>query len=112
MLIDRKEENMEPIIYTVRKGNTLFAIAQLFGTTAQDIARYNGIVYPYTIYPGQKLRIPVENPTPPQYYFVRPGDNIYSISYRYALDPNEVIAINNLEDPNAIYPGQRLTLYI
>ncbi|MDO4748562.1 MAG: LysM peptidoglycan-binding domain-containing protein [Eubacteriales bacterium] len=103
---------MEPIIYTVRPGNTLFAIAQLYGTTAVDIARYNGIVYPYTIYPGQKLRIPVQEVTPPQYYFVRPSDTIYSIAYRYALDPNAVIALNNLENPNEIYPGQRLMLYM
>ncbi|MBQ6626102.1 MAG: LysM peptidoglycan-binding domain-containing protein [Ruminococcus sp.] len=103
---------MEPIIYTVRPGNTLFAIAQLYGTTAVDIARYNGIVYPYTIYPGQKLRIPVEAVNPPKTYFVRPGDTVYSIAYRYGIDPNSIAAINNLEDINTIYPGQRLTLYI
>lgn len=103
---------MEPIIYTVRPGNTLFAIAQLYGTTAMDIARYNGIVYPYTIFPGQKLRIPVEEITPPKYYFVRPGDTMINIARRYGIDLNELIAINNLENPDTIYPGQRLQLYI
>lgn len=103
---------MEPIIYTVRPGNTLFAIAQLFGTTAMDIARYNAIVYPYTIYPGQRLRIPVEEVKPPKYYFVRPGDTIYTIADRYGINYKDFISINNLEDPNTIYPGQRLQLYI
>ncbi len=103
---------MEQIFYTVRPGNTLFAIAQLYGTTAQDIARYNGIVYPYTIFPGQKLRIPVEEINAPQYYFVRPGDTLYTIAYRYGIDVNSLIAINNLDDPNTIYPGQRIRLYI
>lgn len=103
---------MEPIIYTVRPGNTLFAIAQLYGTTAMDIARYNGIVYPYTIYPGQKIRIPVEEVTAPQFYFVRPGDTLWSIANRYGLDVNSLMAINRLENPNVIYPGQRLTLYM
>ncbi len=102
----------EPIVYTVRPGNTLFAIAQLYGTTANDIARYNGLIYPYTIYPGQKLRIPVKEVSPPQVYFVRPGDTIIDIASRFDLDPNTIIAINNLETPNTIYPGQRLTLYI
>ena len=83
---------MEPVIYTVRPGNTLFAIAQLFGTSANDIARYNGIVYPYTIYPGQKLRIPVEEIVPPQFYFVRPGDTLYAIANRYGLDLNTLVA--------------------
>lgn len=103
---------MEPIIYTVRPGNTLFAIAQLYGTTAMDIARYNGIVYPYTIYPGQKLRIPVEEVTPPQVYIVRPGDTIWSIANRYGLDVNTIVMINALENADRIYPGQRLKLYI
>ncbi|MBQ7133280.1 MAG: LysM peptidoglycan-binding domain-containing protein [Ruminococcus sp.] len=103
---------MEPVIYTVRPGNTLFAIAQLYGTTANDIARYNGIVYPYTIYPGQKLRIPVEEVTPPKFYFVRPGDTVFAIAYRYGLDPNSIIAINNFDDPNTIYPGQRIQLFV
>ena len=103
---------MEPITYTVRQGNTLFAIAQLFGTTAMDIARYNGIVYPYTIYPGQKLRIPVEEVRPPKFYFVRPKDTMYTIASTYGLDVNELVAINNIEDPDTIYPGQRIQLYI
>lgn len=103
---------MQPVIYTVRPGNTLFAIAQLFGTTANDIARYNGIVYPYTIYPGQRLRIPVDEVAVPQYYFVRPGDTMSMIANRYGLDLATLITINNLEDPNTIYPGQRLTLYM
>ena len=103
---------MELTTYTARPGNTLFAIAQLFGTTANDIARYNGIVYPYTIYPGQVLKIPVKEVTPPMYYFVRPGDTMFTIANRYALDLNQLLALNNLDDPNAIYPGQRIRLYI
>lgn len=102
---------METVTYTVRPNNTLFGIAQFFGTTATDIARYNGIVYPYTIYPGQKLRIPVEEINPPQFYFVRPGDSIWTISQRYGLDANEVIKLNALENANTIYPGQKLKLY-
>lgn len=102
---------MDPVIYTVRPNNTLFGIAQFFGTTAMDIARYNGIVYPYTIYPGQKLRIPVEEITPPQYYFVRPGDTIWNIANRYGLDANDITALNSLENANTIYPGQRIKLY-
>ena len=103
---------MDNVTYTVRPGNTLLAIAQLFGTTAVDIARYNGIVYPYTIYPGQKLKIPVEISKTPQFYFVRPGDTVYTIAYRYGIEPEAIAAINNLEDINTIYPGQKLRLYM
>lgn len=34
---------MELIQYTVRPGNTLFAIAQFFQTTINDILRYNNL---------------------------------------------------------------------
>lgn len=47
---------MPSIVYTVR-GDTLWNIAKAYGTTVNDIARYNGIVETDVIYPGQRLRI-------------------------------------------------------
>lgn len=44
-------------IYTVKKGDTLSAIAAKYGTTYQEIARKNGISNPNKIYPGQVLKI-------------------------------------------------------
>ena len=41
--------------YTVKKGDTLFAIAWFSGQDYRDIARINNISKPYSIYPGQKL---------------------------------------------------------
>ena len=43
--------------YTVRSGDCLSTIAQRFGVSWGSIARVNGIYSPYTIYPGQVLRI-------------------------------------------------------
>lgn len=43
--------------YTVKKGDTLSTIAQKYGITYQQIAKKNGIKAPYSIYPGQKLKI-------------------------------------------------------
>jgi len=42
---------------TVRRGDTLFSIASSNGIRLQDLAAWNGIDAPYTIYPGQKLRL-------------------------------------------------------
>ena len=42
---------------TVRRGDTLFSIASRNGVRQQDLAAWNGIDPPYTIYPGQKLRL-------------------------------------------------------
>jgi len=43
--------------YRVRKGDTLHAIAFRFGMDHRDIARWNGIVPPYTIFPDQVLKM-------------------------------------------------------
>jgi len=45
-------------IHTVRPGETLSQIARKYGTSAQAIARLNGLPNSYLIYPGQRLRIP------------------------------------------------------
>lgn len=43
--------------YIVRSGDCLSIIAAKYGTSYQEIARLNGISYPYTIYPNQTLRV-------------------------------------------------------
>lgn len=43
--------------YTVKKGDTLWALAQKYGTTYQQIAKDNGISNPNLIYVGQTLNI-------------------------------------------------------
>ena len=50
---------MKTIVYTVKRGDTLFEIARRCGTTVNMISRYNGITDPDMIYEGQILRIPV-----------------------------------------------------
>lgn len=41
----------------VRRGQTLYRIATENGIAARDLAAWNGIRQPYTIYPGQQLRL-------------------------------------------------------
>lgn len=43
--------------YRVRKGDTLFSIAWRAGEDMRQLAAWNGIRSPYTIYPGQLLRL-------------------------------------------------------
>jgi len=43
--------------YYVRRGDTLYAIAFSYGLDAMEVAKLNGISSPYTIYPGQKLKL-------------------------------------------------------
>ncbi|WP_372015451.1 peptidoglycan DD-metalloendopeptidase family protein [Pseudoxanthomonas sp. 10H] len=41
----------------VQRGETLYSIARRNGVAVEDIARWNGLKPPYTIYPGQRLAL-------------------------------------------------------
>ena len=49
--------NCSAVYYTVQKGDTLWGIAQKYGTTYQEIARLSGIDNPNLIFPGQRVRV-------------------------------------------------------
>lgn len=46
-----------PYSYTVRKGDNLYMISMRYRLNYRKVAAWNGIRSPYTIYPGQKLRL-------------------------------------------------------
>jgi lipoprotein NlpD len=49
----------------VRKGETLYRIATTHGVSPLDLAMWNRIPPPYTIYPGQRLRLTAPGPNAP-----------------------------------------------
>ncbi|WP_404601018.1 peptidoglycan DD-metalloendopeptidase family protein [Dyella lipolytica] len=50
--------------YTVVKGDTLYSIAFRNGADFREVAKLNDIAVPYTIWPGQVLKLPVHGPGP------------------------------------------------
>ena len=48
-------------VYTVRRGDTLDAIARRFGTTPSSIVAMNGIRNKHRIMPGQRLQVPTKD---------------------------------------------------
>ena len=59
-----RNTSVRPSTYRVRTGDTLYSIAWRYGIDYSSVARWNGIRYPYTIYPGQRLSLaPVKRPT-------------------------------------------------
>ncbi len=96
---------MELVQYTVRPGNTLFAIAQFFQTTVNDILRYNNISDPNSIYAGQILTVPAGSAAN-RYYVTRPGDTLWTIAQRNNTTVERITQLNGLANPNVIYPGQ------
>lgn len=93
--------------YTVRQGDTLSYIAQLFGVTVQAIMQANNLANDWLIYPGQVLIIPGSQPPGDTVsYLVQVGDNILSVAARFNTTVETLAALNNLKPPYALTPGQ------
>ena len=110
--------NTKSVFYTVQRGNTLSQIAQRYGTTVQELANINGIANPNLIYPGQELRILTNSTinggetraTGSITYTVRRGDTLSQIAKAYGVSVAHIVEINNIKNPNLIYPGQKLRM--
>lgn len=96
-------------IYTVIPGDNLYTIAYNHVTTVENILKFNNIIDPKLIYPGQQIVIPW---SPPEaiIYTVRPGDSLYNIAMRYGTFIENLIIFNYLTPPYIIYPNQQLVV--
>lgn len=101
------------ICVTVAYGDTLSAIARLFGTTVNDIVELNAIANPNRIYPGQRLflRVPASTPVACcDTYIVRRGDTLGEIAERFGTTVARLVAINQIPDEDLIVVGQAIRL--
>lgn len=98
------------ITYTVQPGDTLYTLAEYFGTTVGEIANANELEDPESIAINQVLRIPIKAPSYPNVYTVRPGDTLYFIAKKFGTTVSELINLNQITTPNVIYPGQQIKL--
>ena len=117
----------QPVYYTVRSSDTLRIIAARFGIGWSDLAAWNNLYPPYTIFPGQQLLVagsgsaafpalpaspaPAATPvTVPSTYTVQPGDTLARIARRFGLYWRDIAGANGISWPYTIDPGQVLTL--
>lgn len=53
--------------HTVEQGDTLYSISWRYGLDAKQVAHWNGIARPYTIYPGQRIKLSPSAPSSKSY---------------------------------------------
>ena len=106
---DVVDDLVVPIIYKVRRGDTLGQIAERFDVSVRDIQSWNGI-RGTTIYTNQELTLHTAASAPsPQFYKVQHGDNLAAIARRFGLTVTSLKRLNALNS-DLIFPGQDLLL--
>ncbi|MCH5342297.1 MAG: LysM peptidoglycan-binding domain-containing protein [Acetatifactor sp.] len=82
------------ITYTVQAGDSLWLIAQRYGTTVDAIIQANNLTS-NVLQIGQVLRIPVSQ-SPYVEYTVRAGDTLWDLSRRYGTTVEAIMQANGL----------------
>ncbi|MFS0854378.1 LysM peptidoglycan-binding domain-containing protein [Microbacterium sp. 179-I 3D4 NHS] len=108
-----------PPVYTVREGDTVFAIARRFGLHTADVLAWNGLDARAVIHPGRTLRLtsaaveaapPPAPPAPAAVHTVAAGDTLFAIAQRNGMTLDALLAANGLDRSSIIYPGQSILL--
>lgn len=92
--------------YTVVKGDSLYAIANKYNVSVQDIIDANNLKST-ALSIGQKLIIPTQSNS--NLYTVKSGDSLYKIANDFGITVNELKELNNLTS-NILSVGQVLKI--
>ena len=121
------------VIYIAEEDDTFASIAERFDIDIFTLLIYNAgedrlnldLANPI-LYVGNEVLVPapgatVPTPTPIPFdvlpgfrveYMVRPGDSVGSIAVLLRSTVEDILVYNELEDPNAIFPGQILLVRV
>jgi LysM repeat protein len=112
-----------PDTYTIHEGETVYCLGRRFNIAPNDILVLNGLGANADVYPGDVLKIPKNGDPFPgdralhahtsnMVYTVQASyDTVYKVACYFGdVDPNRIIAANNLKEPYALTSGQKIII--
>lgn len=82
-------------LYRVQEDETVYSISRTTDVNMQALIDMNSLSPPFTILPGQMLKLPK-----PSTYKVQQDDTVFAISQAFNVSQSELVSENNLQAPN------------
>ena len=106
------------ISYTVKTGDTLWAIARKYNVRVSTLASYNSLRNLNSLKIGTRLKIPTKDTgkvsSKPKitylYYTIKKGDSLWKLSRKFNISVNTLTRINGLSQNNILRIGKRIKI--
>jgi membrane-bound lytic murein transglycosylase D len=114
----------EEITYTIKKGDSLWSIANEIGVNIGALSRWNNLHPEKKLVPGDKLKIRVNRSLPSPgdklrgkkekeiIHVVGEGDTLWGIARKYNVTVAEIRTWNHLNERDRIHPSDKLKLRV
>lgn len=106
-----------PTSHLVREGETMWTIAARYRVSLADIFWLNGLTEDSVLRPGTEIVVrlgegvpPPPTPTPQMSHFVKSGDTLLGIAFRYGLTLEELLSYNGLQASSVLQIGDELLI--
>ena len=98
-------------IYQVGYGDTMESIADMVGTSVEELIKINGF-NGNKLTMGDLIIVPNKNNTNDIFikYQIKNGDTLYMIAKKYNVDPKTLAILNGLDIDDYIYPNQEIMI--